>query len=195
LLSGDPNTAYEAVKGHNNGVGFEQDSDFQEVDALFTRTKPAIEKANKAAELIQQTGKAEEADALMHQAAEAYPEMQALRDYLPYFDAGAAFERKDYDKLLEFSEEQLRLTPDSGSAAGGVAGALACKYAVTGDPAWKQKAEEMLEKAHQLSQKSAEEQKSFVEYAERTRYRLSSREIIDKNEYDRRFRAGTAGKR
>ena len=69
---------------------------------------------------------------------------------------------------------------------------MACKYAVTGDRSWKQQAEAMLEKARQLSQKSPEEMKAYEEYAERTKYRLSSRVIIDKPEYDKRFRTALA---
>jgi tetratricopeptide (TPR) repeat protein len=195
LLSGDPNTASDAVHGHNNGLGFDQDSDVQEVQSLFARMKPAIDKANKAMELAPRPGMAGEAASLMHQAASEYPEMRALRDSLPYYDAGAAFENKDYDQFVALSEQVVREQPDSADPTGLLASAYACKFAVTGDPVWKKKAEEMLEKARQLSQTSSDAQKSFEEYAERTRYRLSSRQIIDKPEYDRRFRAGTSEKR
>ena len=46
----------------------------------------------------------------------------------------------------------------------------------------------MLARARTLAQKSADEMASFTEYAERIQYRLDSREIISKPEYDRRFR-------
>jgi hypothetical protein len=141
-------------------------------------------------ELVQQPGKAAEAATLMRQAAEEYPEMSALRDALSEYDAGVAFENRDYDRFLELEEQSFRSLPESSMAAGGVASAFACKYAVTGDPSWKQKTEDMLEKARQLSQKSPEEGKAFDEYAERIRYRLTSRQIIDKPEYDRKFRSG-----
>jgi hypothetical protein len=53
----------------------------------------------------------------------------------------------------------------------------------------------MLEKARQLAQGSAESMKVLDEFAERNRYRLESRQIISKAEYDRRFRSGkTASK-
>lgn len=192
LLSGDPGTAMDAVRGHNNGGGFEQDSDFHEVDALFSRINPALKKLNKAAELVQQTGKAAEADALMHQAAAEYPEMKALRSSLGYFDAGAAFERKDYDQFVKFSEQVAREQSDSPGAVATLASAYACKYAVTGDPSWKQHAEATLERARQLAQKSEDDTKDYEEYAERIRYRLASRVIIDKPEYDKRFRSAAA---
>jgi tetratricopeptide (TPR) repeat protein len=190
LLSGDPDTAAEAVRGHDGGRGFNQDSDFQQVDLLFGRAASALEEAKKAVALATQPGKAGEAARLMHEAAANYPELPGLTDALPYYDSGAAFESKDYDRFLALTQQTWKAHPDSADVAGQVASALACKYAATGDVSWRRQAEEMMEKSRQLAQKSPEEIKSFEEYAERTRYRLSSREIIDKPEYDRRFRSG-----
>ena len=82
----------------------------------------------------------------------------------------------------------MEKTPDDPAAAGAVASALACKYAVTGDPEFRKQAEQMLDKAQTLAQQSPQSKASFDEYAERIRYRLQTREIIDKEEYDRRFR-------
>jgi tetratricopeptide (TPR) repeat protein len=190
LLSGDVNTAAQAVRGHNGGQRFDQNSDFQQVDALFGRAASAIDEAKKAMALSSQPGKAGEAARLMHEAAANYPELPGLTDALPYYDSGAAFESKDYDRFLAITEQAWKARPESAEVAGEVASALACKYAETGDASWKRQAEEMLEKARQLAQKSPEDSKAFEEYAERTRYRLSSRQIIDKPEYDRRFRSG-----
>ena len=67
---------------------------------------------------------------------------------------------------------------------------MACKYAATGDPAYRQQSEEMLAKAKQMSADDQEALASLAEFEERNRYRLESREIITKAEYDRRFRAG-----
>jgi tetratricopeptide (TPR) repeat protein len=189
LLSGDPITASNVVEGHNHGQGFEQGTDLQEVNSLFSRVGSALEKVKKATDLNTQSGKAAEAATLMHQAADEYPEMPLLRNSLPGYEAGVAFQKKDYDRFLELEQEEFRLLPESGMAAGGVASALACKYAMTGDPAWKNKSEEMLEKSRLLSQKSPDDQKDFEEFAERTRYRLETRQIIDKPEYDRKFRS------
>ncbi len=190
LLSGDPETAEHAIDGHNGGKGFEQDSDFGEVQALFTRAGSAMTAANKAGELMKQEGMAQQAASLMHQAAATYPEMTALADAAAYLDSGAAFDRKDFDKYLSLAEDQWKAHPESAAMAGMVASAQACKYASTGTAEWKQKAEETMEKAKGLAQKSPEDMQSFEEYAERIRYRLTSREIIDKPEYDRRFRSG-----
>jgi len=192
LLDGDPVTAASAVEGHKGGTEFEQDSDSQEVRALFGRASSALAKAQKAGELEQQPGNEKEAARLMHEAASAYPEMRALNQALPYYDSGVAFVDKDYDRFLAITQQIWKAAPDSANAAGQLASALACKYAITGEATWKQQAEEMLEKSKQLSQKSADEMKAFEEYAERTRYRLATRKIIDKTEYDKQFRATTA---
>ncbi len=77
--------------------------------------------------------------------------------------------------------------PESSDYAGTLADALAYKYAVTGDPAFRTRAEEMLEKARQLAASSPEALQRYKEYEERIRYRLKTRQIIDPKEYDRRF--------
>ena len=68
-----------------------------------------------------------------------------------------------------------------------LASALACKYAVTADVSFRDRAVQALEESRSLS-KTPEEQKAFKEYSERINHRLTTREIIDKREYDRRFR-------
>jgi hypothetical protein len=69
-----------------------------------------------------------------------------------------------------------------------VSSALAAKWAATGDAAYRSQAEEMLGKAQSLAV-SDTDKTEYREYSERIRYRIESREIIDKPEYDRRFRA------
>jgi tetratricopeptide (TPR) repeat protein len=194
LLNGNPDIAYQAVRGHDNEKGFEEDTDFREVDNLFAHAASALDKAKKASELALQPGKAAEAATLMRQASAEYPQMKVLQDAVIFYDGGVAFEKKDYDLFLKLSQQGFEANPDSTEAAGVVASALACKYAVTGDVSWKQKTEEMLEKARQLSHRTPEDAKAFEEYTERTRYRLTSREIIDKPEYDRRFRSANTTK-
>jgi hypothetical protein len=60
---------------------------------------------------------------------------------------------------------------------------------VTDDPAYQKQSLEMLQKAKQLAQGNPDAEKGFEEYAERIRYRLDSRKIISRQEYDRKFRA------
>jgi len=189
LHIGDLETAQRALQSHQAGH-FEVTEEFTEVKSLWNRATGALEKAVKARELANQPGHADEAEALIRQAAQEYPEMPQLAAAVPYFQGGAAFEHKDYDRFVQIAESVWRQYPQSGGAAATLAGALACKYAVTGDANYRQQAEDMLEKAHQLSQGDKQAEQSYQEYSERLQYRISTREIIDKQEYDRRFRDG-----
>jgi tetratricopeptide (TPR) repeat protein len=186
LHLGDIPTAQKALQSH--GPSYDGTSDeFQEVSALWKRANNGIEKANKAAELLDKPGSAEEAAVLMRQAATEYPEAPQIANALPYFESGAAFERKEYDRYLQLAEAGARLHPQSPRDVADLAGALACKYAVTGEAAFRRQSEDTLERARQLSQGDSETEKAFQEYAVRLKYRMDTREIINKEEYNLRF--------
>jgi hypothetical protein len=195
LLSGDFETADRAIQGHNGGH-FEhaENPEFREVQALWNRATEALKKADRAAELEQQDGKEEEAAKLMHAAASEYPELPSLAFVAEYYDSGAAFARKDYDRFVAIALKQWSEHASAATAAG-LASSLACKFAVTGDASYRQQSEEMLTKAQQMAQGDVEALKNLEEYLPRIRYRLDSRQIITKKEYDRRFRSAQASKK
>lgn len=188
LLTGRADIADKALHGHDGGH-FDTTDEFTEVQALWNRAIKAFEEAEAAGKLVVQYGKGAEAAKMMHEAAAEYPEATGLALAAEAYDAGAAFERKDYDGFARIAEQRWRATPDA-ETAGMLASALACKYAITGDPSYRQRSEEMLAKANDLSQGDADSRKSYQEYAERILYRLQSKEIIDTGEYNRRFRGG-----
>jgi hypothetical protein len=157
------------------------------VRALRGKANRAFEKAEEASKLVQQGGHDADAARLMHEAAAMYPQATNLAIAAEMYDEGAAFERKDYDTFLSIARQQWKIFPGP-ETAGVVASALACKYAVTGDEQYKKQSEEMLLEAERGSQQ-AEQKKRFEEYAERIRYRLARRVIIDKPEYDKKFRS------
>jgi len=190
---GDVRTAQKAIQSHAAGH-YDTSDEFHEVNALWNRAIAALDKADKASELESQPGKTAEAEALMRQAAAEYPEAPQLGAAIPYFEAGSAFERKDYDRFLSVAEGIWKAYPAEPGAASELAGALACKYAVTGDPSLRTRSEEMMEKALQLAQGDKEAEQSEREYAERLKHRIDTREIINKQEYDRRFRSGKGTK-
>jgi tetratricopeptide (TPR) repeat protein len=192
LAIGEIETADKAIQGHSRGH-FEDASDasFQEVKQTWDRAMRAANEANAAVKLVPQDGKAAEAARMMHEAASLYPEARGLSSQAEVLDAGAAFEAKDYDKFLAIAQKLWKQYP-SGDAAGEVASALACKYAVTGDTTYKQQSEDMLETARKSVGTNPDDQKRFQEYAERIQYRLNSRQIIGIQEYNRRFRQGQA---
>jgi len=184
LLAGD---AAQADKFLSRRERYEKNDLFNEVDAMWTRALDAFKKVEEAGKLAA-AHRDDEAARLMHEASNEYPESQTIALAALTLDSGAAFNRKDYDGFLRLSRTVMEKTPDDPTVVGAVASALACKYAVTGDPEFRRQAEEMLDKAQTLAQRSPESKNSFDEYAERIRYRLQTREIIDKEEYDRRFR-------
>src|SRR5262249_24016178 len=154
---------------------------------IWNRALDAMKKVQAAAKLAQQDGHSEEAARLMHEAVSQYPEMPRLRAAVDYYDSGVAFEHKDYDVFLAIAERGYKEDPDAESAAD-MASALGCKYAITGDESYRQRSEEMLQKAFEMAKGSPEELKTLNEFSERNRYRLDSRVILTKTEYDKRFR-------
>jgi len=192
ILSGDVASAAKAFHDHNDGHYEDgQDGQFLEVNGLWDRANHALEKVEAAQKLAQQDGHSAEAAKLMHEAASLYPQLPGIAAAVDALDGGAAFERGDYDGFLKFSEKQWREEPSSQNA-GQLASAYACKYAVTGTPSFFQKSEELIEKARQLAKDDADAQKSLDEYIPRIQYRLNSRKIISKTEYERLFRGGKA---
>jgi hypothetical protein len=195
LLSGDVDTADKALQAHSGGhFDDANNADFKEVESLWNRATGALTKAEQAAKLEEEEGKEIEAARLMHEAAAAYPELPGLATAAEYYDSGAAFARKDYDTFVAITRKQWSEHPSAAMAAA-LASSLACKFAVTGDASYRQQSEEMLAKAQQMAQGDAQALKSLEEYLPRIRYRLDTRQIITKKEYDRRFRSAETSKK
>jgi hypothetical protein len=187
LLSGDVYTAHLVLTGHEGGRFENADSpEFQEVDALWKRANSALTDLEKAAKLEETDGKEVEAAELAHHAATVYPELQGMNLVVDRFDTGVLFMRKDYDGFLAVAEKDWNAVP-SGSTAAMLSSALACKYAATGDAIFRQRAEEMLAKARELAKGNKEANAALDEYEPRLRYRLDTRDIITKTQYDRKF--------
>jgi tetratricopeptide (TPR) repeat protein len=188
LLSGDVQTAAKALNGHDDGK-FENanEPEFVEVETLWNHATLALTKLEQAQNLEKGDGHEIEAASLVHEAANLYPQLPQIQTAVNYYDGGAAFSRKDYDGFLQITEKQWNETPTALSAAG-LASALACKYAVTQNIAYRRRSEEMLGKAKELAMNDKEVMQALPEWEERILYRLNSRQIITKTEYDRRFR-------
>jgi hypothetical protein len=183
LMLGDVEGAQRFLKLRDN---FEKNDLFTEVNALWNRALDAYEKGGRASKLAD-ANQDEEAARLMREASNEYPQSSDLATSALSLEAGVAFSHKDYDGFLQISRTASEKSPEDPVQAGAVASALACKYAVSGDPEFRKQAEQMIEKARALA-RSPEDKANFEEYAERIRYRLDSRVIIDKTEYNRRFR-------
>jgi tetratricopeptide (TPR) repeat protein len=95
-----------------------------------------------------------------------------------------AFEVKDYDRFLDRMVALQKLLPDEAMNEGGVASALACKFAVSGDDTFAQQALEHLKAARKLKDSATDE---YRDLEERVLHRLSSREILTRKEYLQRM--------
>jgi tetratricopeptide (TPR) repeat protein len=169
---------------------YEQNSLFTEVNGLWERALKGYEDAIKAGKLDEDGKHDEEAAQLMQQASREFPECKELKIASEGYTGGAAFVKKDYDGFLSHSTAALQMDPNNPDLLGTEASALAAKYASTGAPEFQARAEEDLKKAEHLSQSDPKGKVRFDEYSERIRYRLQTREIIDRDEYNRRFRNG-----
>jgi len=137
LLSGDVASASKALQDHNGGRFESADKpEFREVDSLWNRATGALTKAEQAEKLEEQDGKEIEAASLMQEAASAYPEMPALAFAAESYEEGVAFLKHDYDAFLAIAEKQWK-QQNLPQTAAAVASALACKYAVTADIAYR----------------------------------------------------------
>ncbi len=99
---------------------------------------------------------------------------------------GLSFDNKEYDSFLRYALELQNKYPQESLYYAGVASAYACKFAVTSDNQFKDKTLEYLKKSKELSSDEA----TYREYEQRILYRLSTREIIDKKEFDKKFPNG-----
>lgn len=188
LLSGDVLTAAKVLESHDNGRFENADKpEFQEVKRLWNNANAAFDKLEKAGKLEAQDGNEVEAAKLVHEAVAIYPQIPQANILLDEYDEGVAFAKKDYDTFLALAERDWNLLRASRTAAM-ISSALACKYAVSGEATYRQRSEEMLAKAKELAQGDKESLNRLAEFEERNRYRLESRQILSKTEYDQKFR-------
>ena len=192
LLAGKYEEGHKTLIGHRGGR-FEEGPLASEVAQIHARIARGLKEAQEATKLFEEATKLDEAEKYdaasqaYHEAAALLPEDPALAEAVDEADALAALHRKDYNALLAISERGWKGHPESSDYAALLANALAYKYAVTGDPAVRTRADEMLEKARQLAASSPEAMQRYNKLEERIRYRLKSRQIIDRKEYNRRF--------
>lgn len=102
-------------------------------------------------------------------------------------EIGIAFDAKDYDTFLVKAQQVAEIKPDESFAQASVASAYACKYATTGDPAFRQQALQHLKRAKEMSEAGDQD---FEKYENRIQHRLETREIITSKEFEQRFPNG-----
>ena len=186
---GDAPEAIKVLQAHNGGRYNDALEILNEVNEITRRANSAFEKGQEADKAYEAKDK-ERAVQLLNEAAAIYPEYQGFSVGATEVEIDIAYDRKDYDRFVALSKTQSERSPKEPIALGQYASALACKYATTGDERFRRQSEQVLENARALAV-TPEQKTSFAEYDERIRHRLQSRLIIDKEEYDRRFRQQT----
>lgn len=102
-------------------------------------------------------------------------------------EAGAAFDRKDYDEFLAKMQAYAASAPGDQYAVAGVASAYACKYAVGGAEEDRDLALKNLDDAAKLAHSNVPD---FQDFRDRIEHRLETREIMKQKEFQRRFPSG-----
>ncbi len=183
MLGGEPEKGYAVIKHKGE---YKKGPLTDEVKSIFERADRAFGKSNEASKAVNEERETEGL-ALMLEGQKLYPEWPGWIPSINVVEGALAFTKKDYDRFLEMAERNSKSNPDDPEWTATVASALACKYAVAGNAEFRARAEATLEKARAQAV-TPEQQTSFAEYSKRIQYRLRSREIITKQEYDRRFR-------
>lgn len=130
------------------------------------------------------------ADALvsLRQAKSVLGSAELLNRLLLSAEMGAAFDAGDYDAFLEKTEAMMQSHKNAETLLA-VASALACKFAATGDESFRERSRQMMGEAMHAEGGNEE---STREYAQRIKHRLSTRTIINRAEYQRRYPDGWA---
>jgi hypothetical protein len=142
----------------------------------------------KAQQLVSED-RCEEALALLQESEPFVPDewSDPYRQTRIYAEMGIAFDNQDYDTFLERAQAIAGEFPGEAVPLASVASAYACKYASTGDPAFREQSLQHLERARELT---GQEDEHFPEYENRIQHRLHTREIITRDEFNQRFPNG-----
>jgi tetratricopeptide (TPR) repeat protein len=177
-----------------SGRTFEESSLFWEVQALTKNVDAALEKMGKARELVEHK-KEIAAEKFLLETSALWPQAKFIKIKYLWLRGGNEFDRKDFATAAKTYEEAYRLSPDDPMQTMGYASARSLRYALTGEEKYKQEALTAVEKARGMCLSSPVLAEPFEEYRERIMYRLDTREILSKEEYDSRFRQKTDAKK
>jgi hypothetical protein len=141
------------------------------------------------ATLLLKEDKPAEALKLLNSCKADLPPKWPVDEMIAYAEIGFAFDNKDYDRFLSLARQTSEKHPDNPTILAQVASAYACKYAVTNDEQLKLQSLDFLQKARTLSEQQGSLDK-FEEYEDRILHRIETREIISRDEFNKRFPDG-----
>ena len=183
LLAGDPDSADKIAKLKSE---YEVGQQLAEINKIWTRVNQSFKKSEEAS-MAYKEGKSKEAYQLMKEASILYPEYSVYKQNLIAYELTEAFKEKDYPKYLALAEQEWKKDPNDYENNSLMAAALSDMYAKTGSLEFKNKAESAFAKARELSIHSEESKKDFIEFAERYEYRMKTRIILSREEFDQKF--------
>ena len=131
-------------------------------------------------------GKENEALPLLKSFQRKYGDMLNVDYFITQAQIGIAFDNKDYDRFLSLALDIKKKLPNDSFSSAVVASAYACKYATTTEEKFRIKALEALEAARA----GAGQDPSFKEYEQRILHRITTREIITKEEFEKKYPNG-----
>jgi len=120
------------------------------------------------------------------------PEIFGTQPMIFHAHIGVAFDKKDYDAFLSFSTQASAKWPKDVVWKASIASAQACKFAATGNPMFREQATASLKEAKALA---PADDPGLADYEKRILHRLATRDIIARNEFNRRFPNGWQGKK
>jgi len=130
--------------------------------------------------------KSAEALTSLKRAGERLPPSFGVDDLILQARIGVAFDNKNYDEYLALATQEAKERPNDAGIRAMEASALACKYVATGNESLREQALASLKLAKDLAAGAP----GMANYEQRILHRLSSREVINENEFNLRFPHG-----
>lgn len=99
-----------------------------------------------------------------------------------------AFDRRQYDRALALSQENLKTDPGNPDLLTALASVSAACYAQSGDAKRKQETLDALTRAAELMKKAPAAEQARMDYEiKRIRHRLETRQVLSRKEYEQKF--------
>ncbi len=114
------------------------------------------------------------------------PQDESIRFWIFVCRSSRAFETGDYAAMERWAQEAIRSEPDNPRAQGILASAYSCRFASGGGEEYREKALA----AFRTYEAAETDPADRAEFEMRLRHRMTTREIIDRKEFLRRFPNG-----
>lgn len=155
---------------------------FEAMAAYFLGVNALDDENNQGAVALFQN-----ADEILSEGFEKLSEALSIGFWLHQAKIGEAFDDKDYDLCLSLAVEAGERYPENSYSQGSLTSAYACKYAVTGNPEFREKALQSLGKQGTLV---GTNQTKYIRFEQRILHSLETREILSRKAFLEKFPDG-----